>query len=94
MENIDYGKTQIKYLSKRSADPSVTRVLGPIKMENIDYGKTQIKYLSKRSADASPWGGWYYGHWPRYYGHSGYKLYKPASIANIDYGKTGIKYGV
>ena len=94
MENIDYGKTQIKYLSKRSAEPSVTRVLGPIKMEDINYGKTQIKYLSKRSAEASPWGGWYYGHWPRYYGHSGYKLYKPASIANIDYGKTGIKYGV
>merc|ERR1712037_499655 len=101
MEDIDYGKTKITYhtkrsLTKREANPRVTAILpkSSIKMENIDYGKTQIKYLSKRSADPSPWGGWYYGHWPRYYGHSGYKLYKPASIANIDYGKTGIKYGV
>merc|ERR1711971_605824 len=46
MENVDYGKTKIKYLKKRSV-----KSLGyvPIKMENVDYGKTKIKFLEKRS---------------------------------------------
>merc|ERR1712008_208785 len=46
MENVDYGKTKIKYLKKRSV-----KSLGyvPIKMENVDYGKTKIKFLKKRS---------------------------------------------
>jgi len=82
MENIDYGKTQIKYLTKRSltkreANPGVTAILpkSSIKMENIDYGKTQIKYLTKRSAEPSVT-----------------RVLGPVKMEDINYGKTGIKY--
>ena len=36
MENIDYGKTQIKYLSKRSAVPKVTPIFRPLNENTVD----------------------------------------------------------
>merc|ERR1711997_750506 len=46
MENVDYGKTKIKFLEKRSVSAPYP---ANIKMEDIDYGKTKIKFLKKRS---------------------------------------------
>ena len=47
---IDYGKTKIRYLTKREAeaDPAVcTSYLTNIKTEDFNYGPTKIKYLGK-----------------------------------------------
>ena len=48
--NIDYGKTKIRYLTKREAeaDPAVcTPYPRNIKTEDFNYGPTKIKYLEK-----------------------------------------------
>ena len=47
---IDYGKTKIRYLTKREADadPAVcTPYPRNIKTEDFNYGPTEIKYLGK-----------------------------------------------
>ena len=47
---IDYGKTKIRYLTKREAeaDPAVcTPYPRNIKTEDFNYGPTKIKYLGK-----------------------------------------------
>ena len=48
--NIDYGKTKIRYLTKREAeaDPAVcTPYPTNIKTEDFNYGPTKIKYFGK-----------------------------------------------
>ena len=48
--NIDYGKTKIRYLTKREAEsnPAVcTPYPRNIKTEDFNYGPTKIKYLEK-----------------------------------------------
>ena len=48
--DIDYGKTKIRYLTKREAeaDPAVcTPYPRNIKTEDFNYGPTKIKYLGK-----------------------------------------------
>ena len=78
--NIDYGKTGIKYLTKRSADPAIRReaeseagpMAGPMDMEaGPKAGPTS-------EADPSPYYGYYggyHGYYPynyRYGYHNGY----------------------
>merc|ERR1712008_616359 len=50
MANIDYGKTKIRYLTKREAeaDPAVcTPYPTNIKTDDFNYGPTKIKYFGK-----------------------------------------------
>ena len=54
IKNTEYGKTNIKYLTKRDTKDSEAKpqayIYVPPSIKDIDYGKTSIKYLKKREA--------------------------------------------